>query len=339
MDRRSADPADRRRRGPARRASGAGAGRPPGVETLARQRRPGSTSPWSDGSRATVGRPAPMCRSTASAASPPTCSAAAAPRNSSTCRTPDASICEGNFSWGRGSGTFTFPPDPDFVAELKKLGYEAPTDEQLFSMLLMDVGVEFARSVRDAGLHASTGQLIEMRIHGLTTEYIRETQRAGYRDFGPQDYIEMRIHGVQPPFLRDLKDAGYQSLGEAGGRTANSRRQLGVSARPQGLRLAAQSVRHGAAQNSRRERRVSERLEGRGYGDLGVERITELRIHGVSTDFIRDSKALGYNFTPQEIVNLRIHGVDGNYLRRLRDSGMRNLSAEQIEKLKIHGVD
>ena len=40
-----------------------------------------------------------------------------------------------------------------------------------------------------------------------------------------------------------------------------------------------------------------------------------------------------------EIVSLRIHGVDADYLRRLRDSGMRNLSAAQVEKLKIHGVD
>jgi hypothetical protein len=31
--------------------------------------------------------------------------------------------------------------------------------------------------------------------------------------------------------------------------------------------------------------------------------------------------------------------VDAAYLKRLRDSGMRDLSAEQIAKLKIHGVD
>jgi hypothetical protein len=36
---------------------------------------------------------------------------------------------------------------------------------------------------------------------------------------------------------------------------------------------------------------------------------------------------------------LRIHGVDGSYLKRLRDAGMRNLNAEQIAKLRIHGVD
>ena len=64
-----------------------------------------------------------------------------------------------------------FAPDPNFVAELnQQTRLRCPTDEQLFSMLLMDVGFQFARGVRDAGLHASTGQLIHMRIHGLTTD-------------------------------------------------------------------------------------------------------------------------------------------------------------------------
>jgi hypothetical protein len=248
-------------------------------------------------------------------------------------------VCEGKFSWGRGAGTFTFTPDPDFVGELKKLGYEVPTDEQLFSMLLMNVGVEFARNVRDAGLHASTGQLIDMRIHGLTTDYIRETQRAGYRDFGPQDYIEMRIHGVQPPFLRDLKDAGYTlpakqvvELRIHGVSSEFLRDLKDYGLQPKASDMVQLKI-HGVSAE------YLKGLKDAGYGDLNVERITELRIHGVSTEFMRDSKALGYNFTPQEIVNLRIHGVNGDYLRRLRDSGMRNLSAEQIEKLKIHGVD
>jgi hypothetical protein len=67
--------------------------------------------------------------------------------------------------------------------------------------------------------------------------------------------------------------------------------------------------------------------------------MVQLKIHGVGADFMRDSKALGYNFTAQELVNLRLHGVDGRYLRRLHDSGMKNLTADKIQKLKIHGID
>jgi hypothetical protein len=80
-------------------------------------------------------------------------------------------------------------------------------------------------------------------------------------------------------------------------------------------------------------------LKDAGYNGLSAEQVTDLRIHGVSSDFIRDTRQLGYNFSEKELVDLRVRGVDGAYLKRLRDSGLRNLTAEQIEKLRTHGVD
>ncbi len=248
-------------------------------------------------------------------------------------------LCQGSFSWGSGSGTFTFAPEPDFVAALQKLGYATPDEDQIFSMMLMGVGIDFARSVRDAGLHATTEQLLQLRIHGLTAEYIRETERTGYHRLSADDYVQLKIHGVTPEFLLDLKAAGY----ELGAAQVVELRIHGVSSdflrdlKAYGLQPRASDMVqlkiHGVSAD------YLKGLKDAGYGDLATDRITELRIHGVGTDFIRDAKALGYDFTTQELVALRIHGVDGAYLRRLRDSGMRNLNAAQIEKLKIHGVD
>lgn len=80
-------------------------------------------------------------------------------------------------------------------------------------------------------------------------------------------------------------------------------------------------------------------MKDAGYGSLPAGDLVRLRIHGVETAFAREARGLGYNFTPDDLVQLRIHGVDGGYLRTLRDAGMRNLTAGQIAKLKMHGVD
>jgi hypothetical protein len=48
-------------------------------------------------------------------------------------------LCEGRFSLGTGSGSYTFTPDQEFIAALRQMGYDAPDDEQLFSMLMMDI--------------------------------------------------------------------------------------------------------------------------------------------------------------------------------------------------------
>jgi hypothetical protein len=59
----------------------------------------------------------------------------------------------------------------------------------------------------------------------------------------------------------------------------------------------------------------------------------------VETGFVRAARTLGYDFTPKELAELRIHGVDARYLQKLRDVGMRNLTASQISQLRIHGVE
>ncbi len=276
-------------------------------------------------------------------------------------------LCEGRFSFGRGSGTFTYVPNPEFASQLKALGYSAPDEEQQFTMMLIGVNLDFARGIRDAGLRASTSQLVDLRIHGVSLEYVREVQQAGYRNLSAQDFIDMRIHGVTTAFIGDLKSAGYnltsaqiielrihgvttdfvRELKNAGYDLTSSQivelRIHGVDAsymrdlKAYGLQPSASDMVqlriHGVTPE------YLKGLKDAGFGTLPVSQITDLRIQGVSTEFIADTKALGYSFTPSELVALRIHGVDGAYLRRLRDAGLRNLNADQIEKLRIHGVD
>jgi hypothetical protein len=219
-------------------------------------------------------------------------------------------VCTGRFFFGMGSGPYTFRPNPRFADELQRLGYDAPRQDQIFQMALMQISLDFARGIRDAGLHASTDQLVELRIHGVALPYIRETQNAGYRDFTPRDYIDMKIQGVSTDLLRALKHAGYEL----------SSRQIAD------LKI------HGVGTDYVRDLDVYA-LKPRA-ADL-----VQMKIQGIDPDFLRDARDLGYDFTARDLIDLKIHGVNGEYLRNLKASGMRNLSAGQITQLKIHGVE
>ena len=218
--------------------------------------------------------------------------------------------CEGRFSFGAGSGSYTFRENPRFVAELQQLGYDAPREDQLFHMAVMQISLDFARGIREAGLLASTDQLVELRIHGVSLSYIRETQNAGYRDLTPRDYVEMKIHGVGTDFLRAVKHAGYEIPS----------RQI-IEMKIHGIGV--------------------EYIRDLGIYGLKPEPtdLVQMKIHGIDPDFIREARDLGYRFTARELIELKIHGVGGDYLRNLKASGMRDLSAEQITRLKIHGVE
>jgi len=248
-------------------------------------------------------------------------------------------LCQGRFSWSKGSGTFTFVADPKFGAELQRLGYEAPDDDQSFQMLLADASLEFARGVKEAGLYASTRQLLDLRHHGVKLEYIHEMTKLGYSKLALEDYIRLRDHGVTTAFAEDLKNAGYDLTA---GRMVELR-DHGVSSRflndlrSYGLKPAASELvqlrDHGVTPE------YLKGLKDAGFDELGAGRITELKDHGVTPDFIQEAVDLGYRFSTREMIDLHDHGVGREYLRRVRDSGMKNLSASQIVRLKDHGVD
>jgi hypothetical protein len=304
-------------------------------------------------------------------------------------------LCQGRFSFGAGSGTYTLQPNPAFIKGLAELGYEAPNESQIFGMVLMHITLDFARGVQEAGLHASTRQLVDLRAHGINLSYIRETRNAGYTSFEAGDLIEMKNHGVSTDFLRSLKQAGYdlpsRQISELRNHGVDSQfvRELEIDGlkppaadlvqmkdhgvTPDYLRalkdagyghLTAGQVtdlkNHGVDSRYIHELEIEKlkpsaadlvqmrdhgvtpeylkALKDAGYGDLSVGQVTELKNNGMDPKFILEAKDLGYSFTPRELIELRNHGVNGEYLRHLRDAGMRNLTAGQISKLKMHGV-
>ena len=247
-------------------------------------------------------------------------------------------LCEGRFLFGYGSGAFKVRPSPRFVAQLNDLGYESPRQDDIFTMIFTRVSLDFARGVRDAGLHPSTRQLIEMRIHGLTLPFIKEVRAAGFSGATAGDLIQLKIHGVSTEFIHDLKQAGY----ELSSNRITELKIHGVSSdfirelRAYGLKPSAtdlvQFKIHGVTPEFLKS------LKDAGYDELAAGQVTDLKIHGVSPQFIREVKDLGYDFSQRELIDLKIQGVDGGYLRRLRASGMRTLTASEIVKLKVAAV-
>ncbi len=247
-------------------------------------------------------------------------------------------VCKGAFSFHSGAGTFTFLANPDFASELRNLGYGTPTYEQSFSMLMSNLSLEYARQVRDAGLRASTGQLLELRNHGVTSVYLRELKDARY-DFTASDVVELRNHGVETDFLQALRRAGYDltagQIVELRNHGVDSRfvrdlHSLGVHPHSADM---VQLHDHGVSAEYLAD------LKTAGYGDLTAEQAIGLRSHGVSAEFVQQARELGYKFSAQELTELHSHGVSGEYLKTLRESGLRDLSADQIRKLREHGVE
>ena len=110
-------------------------------------------------------------------------------------------------------------------------------------------------------------------------------------------------------------------------------------------------------------------LAANGYGDLSVDEIIELKVQGVSPDFISgmahsgmgklparqliDLKVQGVSpeyiteilalsfgpYTPNQIIDFKMQGVSTELFRALKESGFVHADAREIIEAKVHGVE
>jgi beta-lactamase regulating signal transducer with metallopeptidase domain len=79
----------------------------------------------------------------------------------------------------------------------------------------------------------------------------------------------------------------------------------------------------------------------RGIHEQGLQpdanKFVAMRIQGVTPEFVRELRSLGLNPDVDEIVALKIQGVEAGYVRGLKDVGLQ-LGVDQLIAMKIQGV-
>jgi len=82
------------------------------------------------------------------------------------------------------------------------------SDKLVRSAFTESAGIRALRSQR--GLHASEDDLIAMRIHGATPEWMAQLQKRRLRPIELQKLIAFRIHGVFAGVHRQIESLGYK---------------------------------------------------------------------------------------------------------------------------------
>jgi len=137
---------------------------------------------------------------------------------------------------------------------------ELTTDEwknvlrQLIALKIHGVTGEYIRQIRAAGLQPTPDELMAFRIHHVTADYINELKQTGLRNLKAQDLVALRIHGAETAWIRQI-----QALG---------------------------------------------------YANLSVDNIVALRIHGVTPEFIRDAQSHGLkDLSLDKLIQLKQLGI------------------------------
>lgn len=158
----------------------------------------------------------------------------------------------------------------------------------------------------------SVNELVELKTHGVTPEYIREMNALFNRKLSVDTLTGMKLHGVTAQFMSSLKDLGYANI---------SAEDL-VEFRIHGV--TAQYILD---------------WKNAGYDKLSADSLKAFMIHGVTQAFVQEMKALGFTrLSPDDLIGLKIHDVNPAFVQTMRTYFSGNLSADDLTSMKIHGV-
>src|SRR6266540_2757294 len=139
---------------------------------------------------------------------------------------------DGLFKDGRGVGDFRFDPNSGFIATMRSLGYDGLTTERLFSMAVLDVGVNFINELKSLGYDKlSLDQLFGLRALGVTAAFIKEARdwgfgklsadelieikamrSVGFENIPVNKLIEMKAMGITADYVKKMRDLGLKNV-------------------------------------------------------------------------------------------------------------------------------
>jgi hypothetical protein len=100
---------------------------------------------------------------------------------------------------------------PALVQQMKDLGFDRVSADQLTAMRIHGVTPDFIQAMRTfIRGNISIDDLMGLRIHGVTPEFIKEIEILGYSNLSADQLVGFRIHGVTSSYIQTVQSFGYK---------------------------------------------------------------------------------------------------------------------------------
>jgi len=99
-----------------------------------------------------------------------------------------------------------------YIEGLQSAGLKDLTVDEIIAMKIHGVTPDYIRELRAAGIEASSPELVSLKIHEVTPDYIRALSAAGLTNLHVHDYLAAKIQGITPEFIQAIRSHGFKDL-------------------------------------------------------------------------------------------------------------------------------
>ena len=201
---------------------------------------------------------------------------------------------------GSGSGYGTGASSGEGVSHSDGAGQQEPAHK-----------ADYIDRMRAAGYDVDIDKYVAMKVQGVTPEYARDMEKAGFGKPSADDLIALKVQGVTPEYVAGLRSAGLAptSIGDL------------VSYRI--FQVTPEFV---------------SGMKSAGFDAIPPHKLVELRVHGVTPEYAKMVKQQYPSATIDQLVQLRVFHIDDAFIAAAKRHGFTSLSIDKLVQLRISGV-
>jgi hypothetical protein len=204
--------------------------------------------------------------------------------------------CEGSFQNGKGSGTFRFTANPNFVSAMKSRGFdfekpskfksndvERESEDRLFAATTLNVTTALADDLVSANMgKLDVDDLYKAAIFKVDSKFMQEMKASGFPNLDMEDLVKARIFKVDGNYIREVREMGFKDA------------DMEAMTKLRIFKVTPEFIKE---------------VQAEGLSNLSIEQLVKLKIFNVNGDFIRQAKSDGEtNPTVENLVHIRIMG-------------------------------
>jgi len=201
--------------------------------------------------------------------------------------------CEGTFAEGKGSGTFRFTPNTQFIQSMKTRGFDFERNsskgndnagDRLFAAAIINVTTALADDLLSANFgNLDIDDLFKAAIFKIDSKFMRDMKASGFPNLGMEELVKARIFKIDADFVRQVTAMGF----------ADEPFESLVKMRI--FKITPEFINE---------------VRAEGLTNLDIEDLVKMRIFKIDSAFIRQARSEGVPLDVEKLVQKRI-GVWG----------------------------